>query len=86
MPHPTNELRIQTADGPVVTAERWNGGPHPALLVNEGDRETVMESSDGERYAVPAGCGLLMTLVGPKLVRPGQWIVTGIKGGKGAKD
>jgi hypothetical protein len=52
----------------------WNGEDAPDLCVNRGDRPTVMRG-DGGDVEVPAGHGLLMTLRGPRVLRPGDVVV-----------
>lgn len=47
--------------------------PEGAGMVNATDREAEVFSHWGKRL-VPAGCGVLSTLRGPKIVCPGQVI------------
>jgi hypothetical protein len=69
----------------VIQAEQWRPGVNDDVvtetgIINRGDRETTVRSSDGNRYKVPAGFGLIPTLEGAHLVTPGDWIIVGIKG------
>lgn len=66
-----------------IHAVQWDGGKHPDLIVNTDDLDQFMRTGDGKyRLLVPAGHGLIMTLEGPHIVSPGDYIVTGVAGEK----
>jgi len=68
----------------VIQAEQWEPGVNDRIIeetgmVNRGERETAVRTETGD-HTVPAGCGLILTLEGPHIARPGDWIIVGIKG------
>lgn len=58
----------------VIEAVQWHPGAHV-----DGVTEQVHDAGLGTE---PSGFGWVNTLEGPLKVRPGDWIITGVKGEK----